>query len=57
MIGQRKLTAFLCAVLALLLAGWLGFLSDVLMQGILGGLLALIGGNAAEHIAKRGQAK
>ncbi len=57
MIGQRKLTAFLCAVLALLLAGWLGFLSDVLMQGILGGLLALIGGNAAEHLSKRGQPK
>jgi len=26
-----------------------------MMQGILGGLLALIGGNAAEHIAGRGK--
>jgi len=53
MIGKRKLAAFLAAVTALMLAGWLGFLSDTLMQGVLGGLLALVGGNAAEHIAGR----
>jgi len=56
MTGHRKLTAFAIALAALVAAGWLGFLTDVLMQGILGSLLAMVGGNAAEHFTKRGQA-
>jgi hypothetical protein len=56
MTGHRKLTAFAIALAALVASGWLGFLTDVLMQGILGSLIALVGGNAAEHFTKRGQA-
>ena len=56
MTGGRKLVAFAALLAALLGAGWLGFLSETLMQGALGGYLALVGGNAAEHFARRKQA-
>ena len=53
MVGKRKLSAYLAALALLGLAGWLGFLSATLMQGVLGSLIALVGGNAAEHFTKR----
>ena len=53
MTGKRKLFAFCITITALTLAGWFGFLTETLMQGSLGALFALAGGNAAEHFSRR----
>ena len=47
--GKRKLIAFAILVASLMLAGWLKFISPELVNGMLGGFIAIVGGNAAEH--------
>lgn|GEM_PF-5720631 len=52
MLGKRKLIAGIVAMLLLTAAAGLGFLTDILVQGIVGSLLVTVAGNATEHVAQ-----